>query len=485
MTFPEVGSILGGKYLVEGILGHGGMGVVVAARNRDLDQRVAIKCLLSDMQSMPEVVERFTREARAAARIQGEHVARVIDVGRHDDGTPFMVMEYLQGHDLAAELQQRGPLPLRDAVRYVLETCEAVVQAHAHRIVHRDLKPANLFLAEQPGRRPIVKVLDFGISKVIESGASALTKTASVMGTPYYMSPEQLLSSKNVDERSDIWALGVILYELLVGQPPFVADTAPEVVALVLQNAPLAASARRPDLPSDLDAVIGRCLRTKVEERYANVAALAHALMPFAGEEDRESIVAIARVLGVAIPEGAVLDPPAQPLPAASLRPASFAPAATAHNLSLSATRTNGLPRPRRGLAAIAGAIVAVGAAVGGVALLRPARVAPPLLGKAFDSSATMAPTPAPAAASSASLVALTPIDPGEFRPALPAPSGSAQLAATAVPRVPPRHAAAPVLPPAARSVAPAALVAPAPAAPPPPTIPALPQSNPLDMPIK
>src|SRR5271166_1056856 len=123
------GDILAGKYRIEKVLGAGGMGVVVAARHLDLDQRVAIKCLLEHTRTMPEVVERFTREARAAAKIQGEHVARVIDVGRFDDGTPFMVMEYLQGHDLAAQLQQYGPLPVTDAVRYVLEACEAVVQA--------------------------------------------------------------------------------------------------------------------------------------------------------------------------------------------------------------------------------------------------------------------------------------------------------------------------------------------------------------------
>src|SRR5271165_3220466 len=217
------GDILAGKYRIEKVLGAGGMGVVVAARHLDLDQRVAIKCLLSHTRTVPEIVERFTREARAAAKIQGEHVARVIDVGRFDDGTPFMVMEHLRGNDLADELAKSGPLPVTDAVRYLLETCEALAQAHALRIVHRDLKPANLFLAAQPGRRAIIKVLDFGISKVIDPSGGALTKTASIMGTPYYMSPEQLLSSKSVDERSDIWALGIILYELLVGRPPFMA----------------------------------------------------------------------------------------------------------------------------------------------------------------------------------------------------------------------------------------------------------------------
>ena len=370
------GDILAGKYRIEKVLGVGGMGVVVAARHIDLDQRVAIKCLLAHTRTMPELVERFTREARAAAKIHGEHVARVIDVGRFDDGTPYMVMEHLQGHDLAAQLQLHGPLPVTDAIRYLLETCEAVVQAHALRIVHRDLKPSNLFLAEQPGRRPLIKVLDFGISKVIEPGAEALTKTSSVMGTPYYMSPEQLLSSKNVDERSDIWALGVILYELLVGVPPFYGETGPEIIAQVLQNNPQPATARRPDLPPAVDAVIGRCLRSKVEERFPNVADLAHALMPLAAEGDRESVVAIASVLGIKMSRST---PPVSAEAVAATqysvgqgagRFPSTAPAAgTAHNLTVSANDP-APSRPRLGLVAAAGAFVVAGA-VGAVALLR------------------------------------------------------------------------------------------------------------------
>jgi serine/threonine protein kinase len=299
MAEPIVGTVLGGKYVVEGILGRGGMGVVVAARHRDLDQRFAIKCLLPHALAIPEVVERFGREARAAARIQGEHVARVLDVGWFQDGTPFMVMEHLRGHDLAAEIAQRGPLPIPDAIRYVLEACEAVAQAHALRIIHRDLKPSNLFLAETPGRPPIVKVLDFGISKVVDPTANALTKTASVMGTPLYMSPEQLLSSKNIDFRSDIWALGVILYELLAGFTPFHAESAPEVIAKIMQNAPPPLRARRPDLPPELEAVVGGCMRSRVEERLPSVADLAIALLPFVPPTHRGSVRVISQVLGV------------------------------------------------------------------------------------------------------------------------------------------------------------------------------------------
>jgi hypothetical protein len=496
MADPVVGSILGGKYLVEGILGQGGMGIVVAARHIELDQRVAIKCLLAHAQTVPEIVERFTREARAAAKIHGEHVARVIDVGRFEDGSPFMVMEHLRGRDLADELGKNGPLPVADAVRYLLETCEALVQAHALRIVHRDLKPSNLFLAEQPGRRPIVKVLDFGISKVIGLQAGALTKTASVMGTPYYMSPEQLLSSKSVDERSDIWALGVILYELLVGRPPFVAETAPEVVAQVLQNAPVPVTSLRPDVPPGLEVVIDRCMRSKVGERFANVAELAHALVPFAAPEDQDSALAIARVLGMT-------GPPASTVPVASAHaptlaiaqskpppqgpPAALpAPAGTAHNLTYSASETGAAARKPWGVVAATG-VVLVLAVVGGVAgvrtLRQPAAAPTPAQGGSAQPSVSPAGALLPPAA-----VALAPVD-------RPSPSASTALQGVAtggapppIPgaHLPPKHATAAAPPPPPAS--PASAARPAPAQPPPPS-PAqpvvAPPANPLDMHIK
>jgi eukaryotic-like serine/threonine-protein kinase len=225
----------------------------------------------------------------------------------------------MHGHDLSVELETRGPVAITDAVRYLLETCEALAQAHALRIVHRDLKPANLFLAETPGRRPIVKVLDFGISKVVDGEGAALTKTASVMGTPYYMSPEQLLSAKNVDERSDIWALGIILYELLTGQPPFTADTAPEIIAKIVQNCPAPPGSLRAEIPPGLEAIIMRCLRTRVEERFADVAKLSAVLQPFAARGDRESATAIAKVLG----RGADMEAPMD-TSVASTEPAPF-----------------------------------------------------------------------------------------------------------------------------------------------------------------
>lgn len=299
-TGAEPGTILGGKYRVEEVLGVGGMGVVVAAHHLQLDQKVAIKYLLPEALGNPQVVERFAREARAAAKIRGEHVVRVLDVGQFEGGGPYMVMEHLQGHDLAKELETNAPLRIEDVARYVLETCEALSEAHSAQIVHRDLKPGNLFLASIPGQRAIVKVLDFGISKVASDAvSSALTNTSALMGTAFYMSPEQLTTPKSVDHRSDIWALGVILYELLAGVPPFTGETVAEVIAAILTNEPKRLVDHRADVPPALGAVIANCLRTKVADRYPDVASLAFALAPFASPQDRKSAEISARVLGV------------------------------------------------------------------------------------------------------------------------------------------------------------------------------------------
>src|SRR5436190_529266 len=294
---PEPGTVLAGKYRVEQVLGVGGMGAVVAAHHMQLDQKVAIKYLLPEAMKNPEVVERFAREARSAAKIRGEHVARVIDVGQFDDGAPYMIMEYLEGSDLAKVLEKNGPLKFEDAVRYLLETCEALAEAHAAKIVHRDLKPANLFLAKQPDKRSIIKVLDFGISKVGDTAPSAaLTKTSALMGTAFYMSPEQMTAPKSVDHRSDIWSLGVILYELLAGRPPFPGETVAEIIAGILTNQPESLRKYRNDVPSGLKTVVDTCMQSKAADRYSSVAALAKALGPFAAPPDRMSIDVTARV---------------------------------------------------------------------------------------------------------------------------------------------------------------------------------------------
>jgi serine/threonine protein kinase len=279
------GDVLDGKYLVEKILGLGGMGVVVAAKHLQLDQHVAIKFVLPHAIGDGEAMERFAREARAAVKLRSEHVARVLDVGTLANGAPYMVMEYLAGSDLGAMIETTGPLSPVDAVDYVLQACEAIAEAHSHGIIHRDLKPRNLFVTHAVDGKPLVKVLDFGISKQTSLGSSgkdlSLTRTASVMGSPNYMSPEQLKSSKSVDARTDIWALGVILFEVLTNRVPFEAETVTQLTAMVLQDTPRPVDELRGDVPKGLSRVIARCLEKDPALRYASVADLAHDLEPF------------------------------------------------------------------------------------------------------------------------------------------------------------------------------------------------------------
>jgi serine/threonine protein kinase len=302
------GDVIAGKYRIERVLGAGGMGVVVVAMHLQLDQLVAIKFLLPAVARNTEAVARFSREARAAAKIQSEHVARVIDVATSEDGTPYMVMEYLEGKDLETTLQDQGPLPIENAVDYILQALEALAEAHAAGIVHRDLKPANIFLARRADGSSVVKVLDFGISKLSRGSDPQITTTSAQMGSPLYMSPEQLRRTKDVDARADIWSLGVILQELIVGEAPFMADSLPEIIAMILSEPPLSMRLRRPEVPVQLEALVKRCLEKEPGARYANVAELARALGPFA---PARSVVSIERVMRVVAGRQEISLPPA------------------------------------------------------------------------------------------------------------------------------------------------------------------------------
>jgi serine/threonine-protein kinase len=294
MGLPAPGDFFLGKYRLEQQLGKGGMGVVYAARHELLGQRVAVKFVLPAMASDSTIVARFLNEARAAARIESDHVARVFDVGVVDDAMPYMVLELLEGEDLEVVLEKRGPLPVAEVVDYLLQASEALAHAHALGIVHRDLKPSNLFLARRRDGKARIKVLDFGIAKMMsQSGAVAsnITKTSAVFGSPLYMSPEQLRDSKNVDHRCDIWALGVIAYELLTCHPPFVGDNPVALFDAIQRSAPPSLLARRADgaVSRELEAVLLRCLRRVESERYASVTELAAALAPFATAQGRQS----------------------------------------------------------------------------------------------------------------------------------------------------------------------------------------------------
>jgi len=306
-TEVHQGQVLAGKFRIERVLGQGGMGVVVAATHIQLDERVALKFLLPEALSNPEAVARFAREARAAVKIKSEHVARVSDVGTLESGSPYMVMEYLEGRDLADWVRSSGAMRATDAVEFVLQACEAIAEAHALGIVHRDLKPANLFVTRRVDGSPCVKVLDFGISKLTVPGSTSdmgMTRTSTVMGSPLYMSPEQMSSTRNVDARTDIWALGIILYEVLSGRVPFEAETMPQLCGMILQDPPRPLRELRPDVPPGLEAVIFRCLEKNRDARFANVAELALALAHFGSPGAQRSAERIARVLG-GVPSGA------------------------------------------------------------------------------------------------------------------------------------------------------------------------------------
>ncbi|MBS2019188.1 MAG: protein kinase [Deltaproteobacteria bacterium] len=287
----EPGDVINGKYRVEEVIGEGAVGTVFSARNIELDERVALKFLKPEMLAQPDVVARFLREAKAACSIKSEYVATVYDVGTLPSGAPFIVIEYLEGKDLGSVVQQRGSLGYRETTEYMMQVCEALAVAHAKGVVHRDIKPENLFLTSRAGMN-VVKVLDFGISKAALTGsifgsAVPLVKTASMMGTPLYMAPEQVRSAEDVDERSDIWSLGMVLYELLTGTTAFETTNITELCAMILEAPAQPITDHRKDLPTGYVAIIEKCLEKDPSRRYQNVAELAVALMPFAPRRAR------------------------------------------------------------------------------------------------------------------------------------------------------------------------------------------------------
>ncbi|MEO9140844.1 MAG: serine/threonine-protein kinase [Polyangiaceae bacterium] len=285
---PRVGETIRGKYKIESDLAAGGMGAILSARDLTTNEKVVVKVMLSAAMQIEGAVTRFEREAGAAAGILSQHVVRIFEVGELPNGAPYMVMEYLEGKDLGEIVGPDKPLPIDDAVDYVLQTCEAMAEAHKSGIVHRDLKPSNLFLAERPDGTKIIKVLDFGISKfsadspVIGKEGASLTATRAMMGSPLYMSPEQVRSAKNVDRRSDIWSLGVILYELMSGRLPFESDNAGAICAMIVADEPVPLKWMKQEVPTELEAIVMRCLAKEPAARYQDVAELAGALRPFA-----------------------------------------------------------------------------------------------------------------------------------------------------------------------------------------------------------
>ncbi len=360
-----VGAIVAGKYRIESILGMGGMGVVAVATHVQLDQKFALKVVHDAMAEDRSIVERFMREARASAKLKSEHVCRVSDVDQLETGAPFIVMELLDGSDLQKVLQA-ALLPIETAANYVLQACIAIAEAHGVGIIHRDLKPANLFLTTRMDGTPLIKVLDFGIAKATADAELKITQTQAIMGSPGYMSPEQLRSARDVDGRSDIWSLGVILYELTTGRLPFTGQTITELAVKVAVDPPA-------PLPATMNprfaAIISRCLEKDVDRRYPSVTALANDLAPFAGATGTHSASLIARLSasqpGVSAPRSAVLPQQATQL-------TGFAGTAQLPSGNAPTAITPPVRRRSKKPLVIAGALVLLaGAAFGGYMLTR------------------------------------------------------------------------------------------------------------------
>jgi serine/threonine-protein kinase len=296
---PAPGDLLAQKYRVVRSIGRGGMGIVFAATHELLHQTVAIKLLLPELAAHPDAIGRFLNEARASARIHSEHVATVMDVGTLESGAAYMVMEFLEGSDLEAILAADGVMSVEKVTQCMLQALEGIAHAHALGIIHRDLKPSNLFLAARPDGSLSIKVLDFGISKAPRrDDDGAATRTHEMLGSPLFMSPEQVRSAKTVDARSDLWSLGVIMYRLLTGTTPFIGDNFGEVLAAILVQPYTPVTKARPDVPAAFSDVVDRCLERDRDRRYANAAELAMALEPFAGGHG-DSVARVCRVLGV------------------------------------------------------------------------------------------------------------------------------------------------------------------------------------------
>ena len=364
----EPGALVAGKLRIERILGEGGMGTVAVATHVGLDQRVAIKVLKPELANQPEIVQRFVREARAAAKLKSEHVCRVTDVGETAQGEVYIEMELLEGEDLASRIS-RGALEVAVAADYVVQACVAIAEAHHLGIVHRDLKPANLFVTQRLDGTALIKVLDFGIATAPSAEDFKITKTSTVMGSPGYMSPEHLRSARDVDVRSDIWALGVILYEAVTGKLPFSATSITELAVKVVMDEP----EKLDHIDPRYAAIVSRCLKKPPEERYQTVAELAAELGDLAGTSAQSTAHLVAKLLGGSPSRSVSAATPAVSALAATVAtkpPDAKVSTTLSSAASASFAPSEPAPKKQRGLALAIGAVAVIAAGAGAVALV-------------------------------------------------------------------------------------------------------------------
>ncbi|NUP12246.1 MAG: protein kinase [Polyangiaceae bacterium] len=348
----QPGMVIAGKYRVERFLAAGGMGAVLRAHHEILDKPVAIKIIRPELATRTELAQRFLREARAAAKISSDYVARVTDVDLLDGKTPYMVMDFLDGEDLHDAMVAQGKMPVGLAVDIVLQALMGLDAAHAKGVVHRDLKPSNLFLERRDDGSRRVKLLDFGISKVIEGEgddglkAGATTSAGQMLGTPRYMSPEQVTSAKSVDHRTDLWAIGVILYEMLTGTYPFDGSSSGQILANILTTSVPPLRERREDASLELEAVLSRCLAKDRSDRFPGVRTMMAALAPFASKRMRALVAEYEEVAGDPIATmkspDAVRSPPT---PVSGGEPVDSAPTRLA-SVAMKKTEAAGPPTP-------------------------------------------------------------------------------------------------------------------------------------------
>jgi serine/threonine-protein kinase len=450
---PSVGQTLGGKYVLERRVGAGGMGIVFEARHERIGQRVAIKLLRPEVAARPLSCERFVREARAAGRLRSRHAVRIFDVDATERGVPYLVMEWLEGRDLDAELEERGPLPLDDVLRFLLEACDAIGEAHEAGIVHRDLKPSNLFLAKE--RDGVVcKVLDFGISKLPEWSDVSITQTDALLGTPLYMAPEQVRNARDVDARADVWALGVILYELLGGRPPFLGETVASTAAAIAADDPRPLRWLRPEVPEHVEDIVSRCLSKDASRRFADANAFAHALRGHLHAEKAD--LALARTEFAPPPASVRRDPVAPPANVQARTNGQWEEG-TARSAAVRSRRTSSVAVAIAGAALVAAALAFAitrvprePTAAGGAASPSAGSKAAP--SATFPEGPAAAPAPssasaesgAPATASATSprgADAAPPIATASGRPRAPRPTPSAATSAAPPSRPPPAPA--------------------------------------------